>query len=351
MVATILMFVVILVVLVLVHEVGHFVTAKLTGVRVEEFGLGLPPRLLSIKRGETIYSLNALPLGGFVRMAGEEDPDVPRSLSSKSIPTRLLILSAGSIMNLLLPIVLLSIAAMIPHDIYIGQVVVEEVNPNSPAADAGIQPGDTFISINDKPVRNTGDVLRYFYTYLGSNFPITVRHSDGTIEEIRLTARWKPPEGEGSVGIGVRTLDPTVTSERAFFWQAIPTGAVNYWEMVVLFKNGLISMFIGAMPLELTGPVGLAQLTGEVAKGGMSPTLELAAFISINLAILNIFPIPAMDGGRIMFVLLEWVRRGKRISAKTEGLIHTIGFILLMGVFLAVTYQDIVRFISGESFF
>ena len=120
-------------------------------------------------------------------------------------------------------------------------------------------------------------------------------------------------------------------------------------ETLILFKNGIISVIIGAAPAGVTGPVGIAQLTGEVAKAGISPLLEFAAFLSINLAIINMFPLPALDGGRIVFVLLEWVRRGKRISPKKEGLVHLIGFLMLMGAILAITYQDIVRIVSGES--
>ena len=344
---SIVSFLAVIVVLILAHELGHFVTAKLTRVGVQEFGLGFPPRLLSIKRGETIYSLNAIPIGGFVKMAGEEDPNVPRSLASKSIPTRLLVLGAGSLMNLLLPLLLLSIAFMVPHDTLIGQVTVEEVAPNSPAAEAGIEPGDILLSINGKPVQNVSDLSRYLYANLGSKVTVLVERSDSTIEEVQLVPRWKPPEEQGAMGVLVSTADPTVISQSYPFWKAIPLGAGRCLEIFVLFKNGIISMIIGAVPVEVTGPVGIAQLTGEVAKAGISPLLELAAFISINLGLVNIFPIPALDGGRIVFVLLELVRRGKRVSAKTEGLIHTIGFFLLIGAILAITYQDIIRIVSG----
>ncbi len=348
MVITILVFIAMLIVIILAHELGHFVTAKIAGVRVDEFGIGFPPRLLSIKRGDTIYSINAFPIGGFVKVAGEEDPSTPGGLSSKSIPARLLFLSAGSIMNLLLPFLLLSIAFMVPHQEVIGQVVVEEVAPNSPAAEAGIVPGDIFLSVNGKPVNNTSDISRYFYTYLGSRFTAEIQHSDATIEEVELTARWKPPEDEGAVGVAISTQDATIVTRR-YSWKAIPMGASRCFEILVLFKNGIISMIIGEIPVEFTGPVGIAQMTGEVAKGGISPTLELAAFISINLGIINIFPLPALDGGRIIFVLLEWVRRGKRVSVKTERLIHSIGFILLIGAILAITYKDILRLVTGGS--
>jgi len=346
---SIVSFLIVIAVLVLAHELGHFITAKASGVKVEEFGLGFPPRLLSLKRGETVYSLNAIPLGGFTKMAGEEDPKVPRSLASKGIGTRLLVLSAGSLMNLLLPILLFSIAYMIPHNLVMGQVMIGEVDPDSPAARAGIEPGDTLLSVNEKPVDNLGDLQRYIQLNLGREMTIQVKHIDATIENVQVIPRWKPPEGRGAIGVVATTANPTIVSQNEPFWRAIPTGVSACIETFVLFKNGIFSMIIGATPVEIAGPVGIAQITGEVAKSGISPLLEFAAFLSINLAIINIFPLPALDGGRIVFVLLEWVRRGKRISPKREGLIHAIGFALLIAAFAAITYQDIIRIISGGS--
>jgi regulator of sigma E protease len=349
MLLTIVAFLGVIVVLILAHELGHFITAKASGVKVEEFGIGFPPRLLSVRRGETLYSLNAIPLGGFNKMAGEEDPKVPRSLASKSIGIRLLVLSAGSLMNALLPLLLFSIAFMIPHNVVIGQIFVEEVTPNSPAAMAGIEPGDMIISINGRDLNNTIDLSRYIQLNLGKEVTIVVKHIDSTTEDIQVIPRWKPPEGQGSTGIVVNTAYPTIVSQHYPFWQAIPMGASECIETFVLFKNGIISMIIGATPVEVAGPVGIAQITGEVAKAGISPLLEFAGFISINLAIINILPLPALDGGRIVFVLLEWVRRGKRVSPKTEGLVHLIGFAMLMALILLITYQDIIRIVSGES--
>ena len=346
---SIISFLVVIVVLILAHELGHFVTAKISGVKVDEFGLGFPPRLLSVKRGETLYSLNAIPLGGFVKMAGEEDPEIPGSLASKSAATRLLVLSSGSLMNFLLPLFLFSIAFMVPHNMATGQVTITEVTPDSPAIGAGIRPGDTILSVEEKAVNNSGDLQRYIQLNLGKEITILVRHDDATAENVQVIPRWKPPEGDGAIGIGLITSDLTITRQSYPFWKAIPMGVVNCIETFILFKNGIISMIIGAVPVALAGPVGIAQLTGEVAKAGISPLLEFAAFLSINLAIINIFPLPALDGGRVAFVLLEWVRRGKRISPKTEGLVHLIGFALIMVFFLAVTYQDILRIISGES--
>jgi regulator of sigma E protease len=349
MLTTVVAFFVILIVLIVVHELGHFITAKASGVRVEEFGLFLPPRLLSIKRGETRYSLNAIPLGGFVRMSGEEDPAEPRSLAGKRIPIRLAVLGAGSLMNLILPLILLSIAYMIPHSVIVGKVQVVEVAPNSPAEKAGIEAGDIFLSVDGRPVQNTGDITRYFYNNLGREFTAQIMRTDSTVEDVVLTARRRPPEGEGAVGVAVQTIDAAVERQRYPFWQAIPLGASTYGELLVLFKNGIVGMVAGTEPVEMAGPVGIAQLTAEVAKAGISPLLEFASIISINLAIINIFPIPPFDGGKIVFVLLEWVRRGKRVSPQTERLVHTIGFLLLIAAIAIITYNDIMRFIRGES--
>ena len=342
-----LAFLAVIVVLVLAHELGHFFTAKARGVTVQEFGLFLPPRLLSIKRGETIYSLNLIPLGGFVKMAGEEDPKVKGSLAGKSIGTRLMVLSAGSIMNLLLPIILFSVAFMVPHDTITGKVTIEDVVANSPAAAAGIRTGDTILSAGGRLVNNSIDIHRYIELNLGKEITLLVKHRDGTEETLRLIPRWKPPQGQGAVGVLLKNSETTIVRTSEPFWRAIPMGAVACVETFILFKNGIVSMVIGTVPAQLTGPVGIAQMTGQVAQAGFSPLLEFAAFLSINLGIINIFPLPALDGGRIAFVLLEWVRGGKRISVKAESKVHLIGFILLMAFFLAVTYNDIIRIISG----
>ena len=149
------------------------------------------------------------------------------------------------------------------------------------------------------------------------------------------------------MGVAVYTSSGPVTQQRLPFWQAIPKGFGQCVEIFVLFKNGVVGIISGALPFDLRGPVGIAQMTGEVAKAGIGPLLEFASLISINLGIINLFPLPALDGGRLVFVLLEFVRRGKRISPKKEWQIHTIGFFLLIAVFLAVTVQDIFRIVGG----
>jgi regulator of sigma E protease len=355
MLITLVSFFVMLIVLVLVHELGHFLTAKATKVRVEEFGLFFPPRIWGIKRGETTYSINALPIGGFVKLAGEEDPKITNSLASKSKGVRILVLSSGAIMNLILPLVLLSVAFMIPHTEVTAPSVILSINANSPANNAGIRAGDLIIAANGKTMNSPNDVNRVVQLNLGNEITLTLQHSNGVVEDVRLTPRWGPPAGEGAMGI-IWNVDAiiakqVVTTKSYPFWEAIPMGFNDSLQTFILFKNGIISMIIGAAPVQLVGPVGVAQLTGEIAKSGISPLLEFAAAFSINLGILNLFPLPALDGGRIAFIILEWLRRGKRVSAKTEGLVHTIGFLALIAVILVISYQDIARIITGTSLF
>ncbi len=348
MLLTILSFVAVLVVLVLAHEVGHFVTARAFGVRVDEFGLGFPPRLFSIKRGETRYSLNMVPLGGFVKMAGEEDPSVPGSLASKSPGVRILVLASGSLMNALLPVLLFTIAFMIPHHVVSGAVLVREVAAGSPAAMAGIRAGDAILEIDGRRVHNNVDLQRAIQSKLGSEVTILVRHRDATTESVEVVPRWQPPEGEGAVGVLIETANPILVRQSYPFWRAIPMAVTELIETFILFKNVIISMIIGSAPVVVAGPVGVAQIAGEVARAGLSPLLEFAAFFSINLAIINIFPMPALDGGRIAFVIVEWVRRGKRVSPRIEGMIHLAGFVLLIGAMVLITLQDIMRIVAGE---
>jgi regulator of sigma E protease len=349
MILTIIVGVIVLSVLIIVHELGHFIAAKATGVPVEEFGIGFPPRLYGKKWRGTIYSINWIPFGGFNKLAGEIDPSVPKGLASRGYGVRLLVLSGGIIMNLLLPFLLLSIAYMVPHDIIDGQVVVAEVAPDSPAAMAGIEVGDTIVRADGQTVRSGGDLARGVQLHLGATMEITVNHADATTETVSLVPRWKPPSDEGAIGVAYEVIDATVLSESLPFWEAIPTGVRACWDTLILYKNGIISMIIGTVPFVPTGPVGIVQVAGEIAHSGVSPVLELTAFISIAIAITQIIPFPALDGGRIIFVLIEWARRGKRVSPRIEGIVHTIGFAVLLGLLVLITYQDIFRWASGGS--
>lgn len=340
--------------IILTHELGHFIAAKATDVRVEEFGIGFPPRLWSFKIGETVYSLNAIPFGGFNRLAGEEDPKVPRSLASKGVGTRLLILSAGSLMNIVLALVLFSLIFMIPHQVSFEPVVVADVAPGSPAYEAGIAPGDKIIAIADKPVNSFAELQRYIQLNLGQEITVGVERGE-LLYTVNLTPRWNPPEGEGAMGITLDTeaaqAGQVITTSREPFWRAIPLGVQTMWESTLLYKNGLIAAITGVASAELTGPIGIAQMTGEVTlNAGVRPLLEFTGLISMIVGIMNLLPLPALDGGRLVFVVIEWIRHGKRVSPQVEGMVHLIGFALLMILMLVVTYQDIARIVSGEMF-
>jgi regulator of sigma E protease len=343
---TIISFIVILLVLILTHEFGHFITAKLFKIKVEEFGIFLPPRIAGFKYGETIYSVNWLPIGGFVKLSGEEDPKAPGSLAGKSILVRLITLGAGSLMNLLLPFLLLSVAFMVPHPEDSGQLKVEEVAANSPAAIAGIQVNDIILSVNGQLMSSIDDYSKLIQENLGKEIIVDIKRSDGITAEVTLTPRSQPPEGEGATGVVITT----VVMKSYPFWQAIPRGIGFYWDILVALKNGIVQTIKGTVPFEVAGPVGIASMVGEVARSGFYSLLVLTSLISINLGIVNIFPVPSLDGGRIFFVLLEWIRHGKRVSPRTEQLVHSIGFMLLIALALLVTYHDIVRIIRGESF-
>ena len=338
-----------LAVLVVIHELGHFITAKLFGIQVDEFGFGFPPRLLGFRRGETLYSINLLPLGGFVRLAGENDDTGPRTFSSKGTGTRFLVLVAGPLMNVILPIIIFAVFFMIPQDVAVGNVSVTEVVPDSPAARAGIEPGDIIERANGRQIENIHDLTEVIMLNLGSEMTWQVRYGLGE-DTIHVVPRWNWPEGQGPTGIGITLTNTSVVSRSEPPWRAVPHAFGRVRDILVLMKNEITRLVaVGGTP-QITGPIGIAQVTGEVAReGGLASVVVLAAILSLSLAILNILPIPALDGGRILFVVIEWARRGKRISAKREGLVHMIGFATLMSLVAVISYFDILRLLQGES--
>lgn len=357
----ILVFVGILIGLIVIHELGHFVTAKLTGVKVVEAGLGYPPRIWGKQIGETIYSINWIPLGGFCRMLGEEDPSDRASLAAKPAWVRLLVLSAGSGMNFALPFILFTISFMIPRDVPVGLTQIVQVMDNSPAQEAGLEEGDVIFAINGHEVRNLQEVGKQIRLNLGETLTMQVRHGY-EMQEVRVKARWAPPtyideDGEerrqGPTGIMIAPLHPGLTESESFpLWEAFPKSITTTFEVLTLARNEITSWIKGGGSPQVAGPVGIAQATDEVVEeAGYRPLLEFAALLSINLAIINILPLPMLDGGRIVFVLIEIVRRGKRISPEKEALVHFIGLALILAFAVVVTYFDVLRVLRGESLF
>ena len=347
---TIIEFLAILTVVVLVHEFGHFATAKAFGVKVNEFGWGFPPRLVRVfRKGETDYTINLIPLGGFVKLEGEVNPDHPRSLASKGVGTRFIILVAGVVMNVILALVLLAAVFMFT----VQEVEVGEVSPGSPADLAGVIAGDVILEVNETSVKSTSDMAPLINQNRGREIEWLIR-SEGVERVVRLVPRVNLPPGEGATGIRIGSVGFQQKSPTRPPWEALAMGAEVTWSVPGALKDAVADWINDDGDIPFTGPVGIAQVTGEVAREAdntLVALVVLAAFFSISLAFLNILPIPALDGGRILFVLLEWVRRGKRISPEREGLVHLVGFVVLIVMILGpLTYNDIARLVEGKNF-
>lgn len=346
---TILIFIAVLFVTVVVHEWGHFIAAKRSGMLVEEFGFGLPPRILGWRRGETLYSLNALPIGGFVKIAGEnsEETTVPKERQFSNSPwyAKTLVLVAGVLCNLALGFLLFVAADMIglPGITPSGTPTVIEVVSGSPTARAGIAVGDTIqsvtvdgntiTSIDTDHLRNAiistkGDVV-VRYTHQGQQFDATLLPSmtkDG------------PMVGIAVEHIGV--IKASFSHTWGIAWRQCVGAVKSVIGALALLIEGL---FKGHPSTEnLVGPVGIAKELGSAAKFGFTYVLAFAASISLNLAVLNIFPFPALDGGRLVVVWGEALTR-KKFSPTVVGIIHAVGFLLLIGLMIALTVGDIKR--------
>lgn len=352
----ILWFVAVLMFLVFIHELGHFLTAKWRGVKVLEFGIGMPPRIWGKQYGETLYSLNWIPIGGFCKMLGEEDPSETGSLASKSAGTRLLVLSAGSLVMLLFPLIIFPSIYMVPRDVivdYSGPLKISEVSEDSPAYYAGVDEGDEILTIAGTEITNLTMLKEVTDENTGTEVSvILMRDSDEVEVKMAPRPREEWPEGEGAFGITLDLKAANTITERESNspWTAFRLGAELTWDTIVTMKDGIIAAFRQEIPLDVGGVVAAGDVTTEIAETGEWRDLVFwAGLLSFNLGIVNLLPIPALDGGRIVFVLIEIARRGKRVSPVTEGKIHLVGFALLIAFIIFVTYQDIARIIRGES--
>jgi regulator of sigma E protease len=263
------------------------------------------------------------------------------------------VLTAGVFMNILLVVVLFSAVLMAPHEEVVGTVIIEEVTPGSPAEVAGLRPGDVVLRADGHPIGTSLDLVYRVHLRLGAESHWDIQRGlvgeSPIIEKVTVVPRWRWPAGQGPTGISIEDSNLTVVTVSEPFWEAIPQALQRTGESLVLMKNEVTRWVIGAARPQVAGPIGIAQVTDQVADAGFLPLLSLVAALSLTLAVLNILPFPMLDGGRLAFVLLEWVRRGKRISPQREGLVHMVGFALLMTLIVVISYQDILRIIRGES--
>lgn len=396
---------------VLIHELGHFLTAKWAGIRVEEFGLGLPPRIVGFRKRSsgrgwevvwfsgprnpedayadrspeiadgvetatgsttraasnaalnrpenhhTIYSLNFLPIGGFVRMPGEngeaydeEGRYDPGSFASKTAGKRIIVLVAGVTMNVILAMVLFMVAFGLGQPV--SSPKVGTVVANSPSAKAGLLPGDTFIKVDGQSVQQFSDVQDITNKIIAQHsndqtVPITVviRHQGQTQDVTTVIyARVHPPAGQGPMGIS-SSSDAVLIKYP--FWQAPVEGVKETFTVTGQFISTIFQMITGQIAPQISGPVGIVKYAGETAQSvptlGWWPLLSLTAILNINLAIVNILPFPALDGGRIFLILIELLRGGKRLKPELEGMINLAGMAVLLTLMVVITVSDVMH--------
>lgn len=372
---SILIFIAVLGLLVFVHELGHFLTAKFYGIHSEEFGFGFPPRLGGVYKDEatgryklvwgnkavetknTIYSFNWIPLGGFVKIKGEdgitETPEAD-SFAEKSAWIRIQVTVAGVVMNLILAWVLIAMVFMmgLPQPIDEAErsqypdarVQILAVAPNTPAASIGLQPGDIIQSLDGKQMTDLAQVGTYIREHKGQEIAFTIDRF-GKVTTIKGAPRTEDIANEGALGI---SYSLTATVQYGFF-QAIGQGFTSTLSItgaiLQAFGKMIAGLFGGAggAAADITGPVGIVYLTKQMSDLGLAYLLQFAALLSINLAIINILPIPALDGGRILFILIEKIK-GRPLNQRIEGMIHQIGFMLLLLLMLFVTVKDFMTF-------
>lgn len=334
MVLTIITAIVVFGILVILHEAGHFFAAKSVGVRVNEFAIGMGPLIFKKRKGDTEYTLRALPLGGFVKMEGEDEESYDeRSFSNKPIFSKIFILVAGSAMNfifaILIIIMLFSVTGFPTNDNLIGEIVA-----GNPAEKAGIKAGDEIISIEGTEINTWEDIVGAISESTGTQIQITILRNG---ERIELNSNIIEENGRRVIGI--------VQTKEYSFRRAAVEGTKYSFMLVGAMLNFFVTLFKGqASSNDVVGPVGIIHLVGEAARMGPVYVANFTAMISMNLAVINLLPFPALDGGRLLLLIVQGIT-GKKIDPEKEGFIHFIGFVILIGLMIFVTFKDFDRFI------
>jgi regulator of sigma E protease len=349
------LFLVMFTLIIAVHEFGHYITARLLGMRVLEFAFGFPPRVFAVRRSGIDYSVNAIPFGGFVRILGQDDFAIeqrgagdPGSFTAKPWWAQAIVLAAGVTMNFVLAIVVLTAAFMIGTEAPTGVVRVAEVAAGSPAEVAGIQAGDVVRTIDGKEITRTTDLRTYVYGHAGTPVTIVIDRGGQTIGPLTVVPRTTPPDAEGPLGVRLEDVasPPTALAPPQAFVQAVRLTGDVVTQIAELPGQLLSRPTNEPGPPPVGGPIQIFLVTAAVSQLGVAAFLKLIGIISVNLGVLNIVPFPGLDGGRLFFVLLSAALR-RRLSPQVEAAIHAVGFVLLLGLLVVVSVADIRRAAGG----
>lgn len=365
----VIIFIIILSVLVMIHEFGHYIMAKRAGIGVEEFGFGLPPRIWGKKVGGTIYSINWLPFGGFVRLVGEDptdkNKDQKNSFYVKSIGQRVLVVVAGVFMNFTLAVFIFYIVVfslgfkvnlplLVDHNFHFvnttKQVLIGDVNPGSPAAGAGVKAGDSIVDIDGAKIASIEDLQQIVRASENKELNVTVENPvNNQLHQVRITPKYSEQLKAPALGIGLGEL---YVLNYVTLPQKVFSGFIHSYNTID-YSLHVFGQLIGYSVKEhsfapvsegVSGPVGIASITQQAVSLGPISVLQLVGLLSLNLAFLNVLPIPALDGGRLFFILVEIVTR-KKPHPTFEKWTHTIGFVVLIALVILVTYNDILKLI------
>ncbi len=320
-------------IVVVFHEFGHFIVAKTSGIKVHEFAIGMGPKLFKINKGDTDYTLRLLPIGGYVKMEGEDEySDDLRSFSRKPIGIRMTVIAAGAIMNFILAIIVFSIYS---YNVGVPTTTIDKVTEKLPAYEAGIRAGDTITSVDNNNVNSWEDIKKFISASNGKEIKVSVLRNE---RELNFTIKPIIEKNENRliIGIAPKVKKSILLSIKNGFENMIMILGLMFQFIFMLFKGKVSSG-------DISGPVGIVYLVGEAAKSGFLYVLYIAGFISINLGFFNLLPIPALDGSRLVFLLVEFIR-GKPVNPEREGFIHFIGFVFLILLMLVVAYKDIIKF-------